>query len=120
VRSSMVTASILACISAAAPPPLANAQSLASRLSQLITEPSSPGTSSGQASSSTSDAITKLVRVELSSLPAPSSSAGVVYRLDPSLGIVARASQGLGPVFVERALRTTSGALPSKSLDSPR
>ena len=42
VRSSMVTASILACISCRARAPPANAQSLASRLSQLITERTGP------------------------------------------------------------------------------
>ena len=111
MRSSMVTASMLAWLSAAVPPPLANAQSLASRLSQLMSEPAPPGTPSGQAASTTSDAITKLVRVELNSLPAPTSSAGVVYQLDPSLGIVARSSNGLGPLFAERALRSTDGRL---------
>ncbi len=111
MRSSMVTASMLAWLSAAVPPPLANAQSLASRLSQLISEPAPPGTPPGQAASTTSDAITKLVRGELNSLPAPTSSAGVVYQLDPSLGIVARSSNGLGPLFTERALRSTDGRL---------
>ena len=108
----MLTASILVWLSAAVPPPTADAQPLASRLSHLLSDQAPPGSPpDAQAASATSDAITKLVRIELSSLPAPTSSAGVVYRLDPSLGTVARASEGLGPLFAERALRSSEGRL---------
>ena len=111
MRVNVVTASILAWVIAAAPP-LATAQSLASRLSQLTSEQALQGSFPDvQASSATSDAITKIVRVELGSLPAPTSSAGVVYQLDPSLGTVARTSEGLGPLFSERAFRSAKGRL---------
>jgi hypothetical protein len=92
-------------------PPHASAQSLTSQLGQLVTEQraSQVYVPDPPAAVATSDAITKLFQIELSRLPTPSSSAGVIYRLDPSLGVVARASEGFGPFFTERALRNTKG-----------
>src|SRR5688500_1037989 len=92
-------------------PPHASAQSLTSQLGQLVTaqRASQVYVPDPPAAVATSDAITKLFQIELSRLPTPSSSAGVIYRLDPSLGVVARASEGFGPFFTERARRNTKG-----------
>jgi len=83
---------------------------LTNRLSLLLTEQrSAPVVADTQAAAATSEAFEELFSIELSNLPNPSSSAGVVYRLDPSLGIVARASDSFGPFFTERAFRNTGG-----------
>jgi hypothetical protein len=50
-----------------------------------------------------------LFSVELATLPVASSSAGFVYRLNHSLGVVERASDSFGPFFTERALQNGRG-----------
>ena len=52
----------------------------------------------------TRDTMTRLLQVELATLPISASSAGFVYRLNPALGTVERASESFGPFFTERAL----------------
>src|SRR5262249_5228311 len=42
-------------------------------------------------------------------LPVATSSSGFVYRLNPELGTVERATQNFGPFFVERALTAGRG-----------
>src|SRR5205823_10516104 len=44
-------------------------------------------------------------------MPLASSSGGFVYRFNPSLGTVERASDSFGPFFSERALRNGRGHL---------
>lgn len=53
-------------------------------------------------------AIARSLLVNVASVPLASSSSGFVYRLNPQLGTVERATQNFGSFFVERAL--TSGA----------
>jgi hypothetical protein len=98
-------------ILAAGPAP-AQAQSLGSELSTLLTEQrvTSPVfTPDPAAAAATRDTVAALFAVELSTLPIASSSGGFVYKLNPALGLVERASDGFGPFFTERLLRNSKG-----------
>src|SRR5688500_17701588 len=55
------------------------------------------------------DTITRALLVNLTSVPLATSSGGFVYRLNPELGTVERASESFGSFFVERALTTAAG-----------
>ena len=55
------------------------------------------------------DAITRALLVNLTSVPLASSSSGFVYRLNPQLGTVERATESFGSFFVERALTAAEG-----------
>lgn len=55
------------------------------------------------------DAITRALLVNLTSVPLGSSSSGFVYRLNPELGTVERATESFGSFFVERALTAAEG-----------
>jgi hypothetical protein len=88
------------------------AQSLVSRLGTLLTEqrPSTPVfVPDGEAAAATASTVAGLFAVELSTLPLASSSGGFVYRVNPSLGLVERASDAFGPFFTERMLRNSRG-----------
>jgi hypothetical protein len=100
---------LLAVLIAATTP--AHAQSLGSELSTLLTEQrtSSVFTPDPAAAAATRDTVAGLFAVELSTLPIASSSGGFVYRLNPALGLVERASDGFGPFFTERLLRNSRG-----------
>lgn len=52
----------------------------------------------------TSDTISRAILANLATLPVSTSSSAFVYRLNPELGTVERATQSFGPFFVERAL----------------
>ncbi len=60
------------------------------------------------AAQATSDTISRALLANLATLPVSTSSGGFVYRLNPELGTVERATSTFGPFFVERAL--TAGA----------
>jgi hypothetical protein len=60
------------------------------------------------AAAATSSTISRAVLANLATLPVTASSSAFVYRLNPELGTIERASESFGPVFVERA--TTAGA----------
>jgi hypothetical protein len=94
-------------------PAAATSQSLTGRLSALLTEqqPASVYVPDVPAAEATRDTVAKLFGVELTNLPTASSSGGFVYRLNPSLGVVARSSEGFGPFFTERVLRNGEGQL---------
>jgi len=68
------------------------------------------------AAAATRDTISRLLLLELATLPTISSSTGFVYRMDRDLGgTVVRSSESFGPVFVDRsltigAMRATVGA----------
>ena len=62
-----------------------------------------------EATATTRDTITRLLLVELTSLPLGSSSAGFTYRVNPTLGTVERTSASFGPFFAERALTAGRG-----------
>ncbi len=86
-------------------------QPLTGRLSTLLTAqvPSSTFVPDVPAAEATLDTVARLFSIELTSLPVASSSGGFVYRLNPSLGVVERATDGFGPFFTERALRNGRG-----------
>ena len=54
------------------------------------------------------DTVARALLINLASAPIAASSGGFLYRLNPELGTVERASETFGTLFVERAL--TSGA----------
>jgi hypothetical protein len=61
------------------------------------------------AAEATSATISRAVLTNLATLPVTASSAAFVYRLNPELGMVERASESFGPVFVERAITAGAG-----------
>lgn len=80
---------------------------LADVLSFLLTNQSVPTGDferDAQAARVTSDTMSRLLLVELATLPISASSAGFAYRLNPTLGTVERASESFGPFFTERSL----------------
>jgi hypothetical protein len=93
-------------------PSLGTAQTIGGQLSTLLTE-QRPGTPvfvpDPVAAAATFNTVAGLFAIELSTLPTAASSGGFVYRLNPSLGIVERASDGFGPFFTERLLRNSRG-----------
>ena len=56
------------------------------------------------AAEATSETISRAILANLATLPVATSSSGFLYRLNPELGTVERATQSFGPFFVERAL----------------
>ena len=84
----------------------ARAQTVADVLTFLVTNQS---VSTGDfardrtAALATSQTISRALAANLATLPVATSSSGFVYRLNPELGTVERASQSFGPFFVERA-----------------
>jgi hypothetical protein len=92
-------------------PAAALGQSLTGRLSALLTEQQATSVfvPDVPAAEATRDTVAKLFGVELTNLPTASSSGGFVYRLNPSLGVVSRSSDGFGPFFTERVLRNGEG-----------
>src|SRR4051812_48270051 len=88
----------------------ASAQSVTDVLTFLVTNQSvSTGSveRDREAAQATSVTISRALAANLATLPVTSSSGAFVYRLNPELGIVERATQGFGPFFTERA--TTAG-----------
>jgi hypothetical protein len=87
--------------------PSASAQSLTTLLTRLLTEqqPSSVFVPDAAAATATLQTVAGLFSVELPTVPVASSSGGFVYRLNPTLGVVQRVSNGFGPFFTESALR---------------
>lgn len=82
-------------------------ESLAEVLSFLLTNQSVPTGDferDAEAARVTSDTMSRLLLVELATLPISASSAGFAYRLNPALGTVERASESFGPFFTERSL----------------
>jgi hypothetical protein len=85
----------------------ARAQSVTALLTRLLTEqqPTSDFEPDQNAHIVTLTTVAGLFSVELTTIPITSSSGGFVYRLNPSLGTVGRASNGFGPFFTESVLR---------------
>jgi hypothetical protein len=55
------------------------------------------------------DTVARALLVNLTTAPITTSSGGFIYRLNPELGTVERASESFGTLFVERALTTGAG-----------
>ena len=90
----------------------ATAQSLTGRLSTLLTEQRPTPAAflpDPVAAAATRDTVAGLFLVELGSLPVASSSGGFIYSLNPTLGVVERASGSFGPFFTERTLQNGRG-----------
>jgi hypothetical protein len=86
-------------------------QSMSDVLSFLVTNrtiPTDDFVRDEQAAIATRDTISKLLVLELATLPS-SSGGGFTYRLDPTLGTVVRASDSFGPLFTERSLLAGQG-----------
>jgi hypothetical protein len=97
-------AALGALLVAAAP---AHAQTVSDVLTFLVTNQSVATGSidrDREAALATSDTISRALRANLATLPVTASSGAFVYRLNPALGTVERATQSFGPFFVERAL----------------
>jgi hypothetical protein len=92
--------------------PAASAQSVSDILTFLMTN---QGVQTGsverdrEAALATSATISRALLANLATLPVPTSSSGFLYRLNPELGTVERATQNFGPFFVERALTAGKG-----------
>src|SRR5882724_11610204 len=107
----------------------ARAQSVTDVLTFLVTNQSvSTGSVERDraAAQATSTTISRALAASLATLPVTSSSGAFVYRLNPELGTVERATQSFGPFFTERALSAgrhqasfglTFQQLPFSSLD---
>src|SRR6478672_11112894 len=84
----------------------ASAQSVTDVLGFLVTNQSvSTGSveRDREAAQATSATISHALAANLATLPVTSSSGAFVYRLNPELGTVERATQSFGPFFTERA-----------------
>jgi hypothetical protein len=64
-----------------------------------------------EAAQATSDTISRALLAGVATLPVTSSSSAFVYRLNPELGTVERATESFGPFFVERALTAGRGQM---------
>lgn len=98
------------CLAAAAP--AAAQESLQEALAFLMTNQSIPTgdfEKDAEAARITSDAVSRLLLAELTTLPLSSASAGFVYRLNPALGTIERASEGFGPFFTDRSFTVGRG-----------
>lgn len=90
----------------------AASQAVTGALSNLLTDAGALPTgfiADPAAAAATRDAVADLFVVEASTLPLVSSSAGFVYRLNPSLGVIERTSNSFGAFYTERAVRAGRG-----------
>jgi hypothetical protein len=90
----------------------ARAQTVADVLRFLVTNQSVQTGSierDRDAAQATSDTISRALLANLATLPVSTSSGAFVYRLNPELGTVERATQSFGPFFVERAATAGRG-----------
>jgi hypothetical protein len=87
-------------------------QSLSDALSFLLTNQSVPTGDferDAAAAQVTRDTMSRLLLVELTTLPISASAAGFTYRFNPALGTLERTSDNFGPFFTERSLTTGRG-----------
>ena len=106
-----ICTALIALVLLTAARPVEAQQSMSDVLSFLVTNrtiPTDDFVRDEQAAIATRDTISKLLTLELATLPS-SSGGGFSYRLDPSLGTVIRASDSFGPLFTERSLVAGAG-----------
>jgi len=99
--------SVFYCAVAIGMPATARGQSVSDVLRFLVTNQSvqTGSVSRDEAAAATaSGTISQALLGTLSTIPVTTSSGAFVYRLNPSLGTVERATRSFGPFFVERAL----------------
>lgn len=105
--SSRLFSALIALVALLCVPGVASAQrTISDVLSFLVTNrtiPTDDFVRDEQAAIATRDTVSKLLVLELATLPS-SSGGGFSYRLDPTLGTVIRASDSFGPLFTERVL----------------
>ncbi len=89
------------------------AQTTVSDVLQFLVTNQAVGTGSFErdraAAQGTSDTISRALLASLATLPISSSSSAFVYRLNPELGTIERATTSFGPLFTERALTAGRG-----------
>jgi hypothetical protein len=94
-------------------PSIARAQSTVTDiLNFLVTNQTIPTEDAGSdraAAEAARDTITRALIVNLTSVPIATSSSGFLYRLNPELGTVERATETFGGFFVERAFSPGHG-----------
>src|SRR5262245_38708358 len=93
-------------------PVAARAQTVADVLTFLVTNQSVQTGSverDRDAARGTSATISRALLANLATLPIATSSSGFIYRLNPELGTVERATPSFGPFFVERAMTAGKG-----------
>ena len=103
----------LSSLLASAPPAFAQ-DTLTGILSFLLTNqriPTGDLEKDAEAARVTSDTLTRLLLVELATVPISSSASGFVYRFDAALGTMTRASESFGPFFTERSLTSGRGQI---------
>src|SRR4051795_5018151 len=103
IKRCVVSLTIAGLCAAAAP---AGAQTVTDVLGFLVTNQSvSTGSPERdrEAAQATSTTISRALAANLATLPVTSSSGAFVYRLNPELGTVERATHSFGPFFTERA-----------------
>ena len=64
-----------------------------------------------EAAAATRDTISRLLLVDLATLPIGSSAGGFVYRFNPALATVERVSDNFGPILLNRTLTSGEGQL---------
>jgi hypothetical protein len=109
VLAALTLSSLLAVV-----PPAQAQDTLTGILSFLLTNQAIPTgelEKDAAAARVTSDTLTQLLLVELSTVPISSSASGFVYRFDAALGTMTRASDSFGPFFTERSLTSGRGQL---------
>jgi hypothetical protein len=87
--------------------PVSAQQPLTDVLSFLLTNqavPTGDFVKDAESAAVTKEALTRLLLVELTTLPLNSSSAAFTYRPNAALGTLQRASESFGPFFTERSL----------------
>ncbi len=108
-----VAAALTLCLGLALSPSEARAQEpLREVLSFLLTNQSVPTgdfVKDAEAARATRDTVSRLLLVELATQPVSASSPGFVYRFNPALGTLERASDSFGPFFTERSLTAGRG-----------
>src|SRR5690606_34481062 len=62
-----------------------------------------------EAAAATRDTISRLLLVDLATLPIGSSAGGFVYRFNPALATVERVSDNFGPILLNRTLTSGKG-----------
>jgi outer membrane putative beta-barrel porin/alpha-amylase len=103
---------VAATVAALCAPRPAGAQTLSDVLTFLVTNQSVQTGSierDRDAAQATSETISRALLANIATLPVASSSGAFVYRLNPELGTVERATQTFGPFFLERALTAGRG-----------
>lgn len=111
MNNRLVTAMVLGSLMAL-PGSVAAQSTVTDIVSFLVTNQTIPTEDAGSdraAAGAARDTITRALIVNLTSVPIATSSSGFLYRLNPQLGTVERATESFGGFFVERAFAPGDG-----------